>query len=175
MAKQSDPTIQYVRQRIELDPITGRLYWRYSPCLPQRWNSRWAGKPALSSFSQGYLSGSLLNRKTYAHRVVFALYYGRWPVGEVDHIDGNRANNHPSNLREATKRQNQLNSRSRDGSTSRYRCVYRQNGKWRVQANVDGRKVHVGVFDDESEAAAAFNRFAVDNLGSRARLNVIGD
>lgn len=45
----------------------------------------------------------------YAHRVAFALTHGHWPRGHIDHVDGNRANNAPENLRDVTYLENNKN------------------------------------------------------------------
>ena len=43
------------------------------------------------------------------HRVIWAIVYGEWPSENIDHIDGNRANNSVANLRLVTKTQNMQN------------------------------------------------------------------
>ena len=43
-------------------------------------------------------------RKVYVHLLVFSAFYGALPPGHtVDHVDRNRANNRPENLRAATR------------------------------------------------------------------------
>ena len=91
-----------------------------------------------------------------------------WPL--TDHIDGDGLNNRRSNLRAATNRQNVRNSRSRAG-TSQFKGVFRQSGKWRVGITVDGKKIHLGYFTDEVEAARAYDAAALQLHGEFARLN----
>jgi len=43
------------------------------------------------------------------HRLVWVLCKGRWPEGTIDHIDGNRVNNHIENLRVCSMSDNRLN------------------------------------------------------------------
>jgi hypothetical protein len=45
------------------------------------------------------------------HRVVFALHYGRWPEGVLDHINGDPLDNRIANLRECEQWQNAMNKR----------------------------------------------------------------
>lgn len=56
----------------------------------------------------GYLICQYKNKQLLVHRVIFFLEYGYLPIN-VDHIDHNRQNNHPSNLRAATPSQNSAN------------------------------------------------------------------
>ena len=46
-----------------------------------------------------------------SHRMAFFIKEGRWP-DQIDHIDGNQQNNKWSNLREATKSQNMMNTKT---------------------------------------------------------------
>ena len=51
-----------------------------------------------------------INGKGYlAHRLVFLLINNRFPYNQIDHIDHDRLNNHPDNLRDVTSSQNQRN------------------------------------------------------------------
>jgi hypothetical protein len=52
------------------------------------------------------------NGKNYVediHRVDWALCKGCWPVGTIDHINGNPLDNHIENLRECSMGENQMN------------------------------------------------------------------
>lgn len=45
----------------------------------------------------------------YMHRAIWAVYYGQWPKFVIDHIDGDRKNNHIENLRDCSQSDNLLN------------------------------------------------------------------
>jgi len=79
----------------------------------------------------------------------------------VDHINGNGLDNRKENLRVVTNQQNAWNSRYSRG-VSKYRGVCR-NGKnrWRAQIRILGNKrIHIGTFKSEEEAATAYQEFS---------------
>lgn len=170
------PPVEKLRRMVRLDPETGRLFWlaRNEGSKVRSWNTRYAGKEAMTAVSNGSRVGRVFNRMTMAHRVVFALANGRWPTGHVDHIDGDRLNNRPTNLRECTAQQNTWNGSARGGS-SRFKGVslHKATGRWSAQATVDGRKHHLGYFGSEEAAAAAYDNFAVQSFGRFSRPNAI--
>ena len=75
----------------------------------------------------------------------------------VDHIDNNRTNNHISNLRWATNKENQQNSNMRKDNTSGIKGIYFNKGrkKWRAQIKIDGIRIHIGYFDNLEDAKLA--------------------
>jgi hypothetical protein len=109
-------SIELIRECLSYDPETGKFTWRARPrghFKAKRhwsiWNVRYAGKPAGSLTSQGYITISI-NRKAYkAHRLAIAITTGEFPTKDVDHKNMDRADNSIKNLREATKAENGAN------------------------------------------------------------------
>ena len=76
----------------------------------------------------------------------------------IDHIDGDKLNNEINNLRVCTQQQNTYNTRSRPLSTSIYKGVHyrKDTGKWVAQYTHNGRNIHIGCFDNETDASNAY-------------------
>lgn len=95
------------------------------------------------------------------------------PRMQVDHVNGNTLDCRRANMRIASASENCRNRGKRsDGTTSAYKGVCLNRSRWLVQINAPGRKRHVGYFDDEIEAALAYDRAAIEAYGEFARLNV---
>jgi hypothetical protein len=99
---------------------------------------------------------------------------GAPPWLEVDHRNLNGLDNRRSNLRLCTHAQQMRNKRSLRGS-SRYKGVYwkKDCGRWRAQIGVHGKSIHLGYFQNEIDAALAYNEAALDRFGEFALLNEI--
>jgi hypothetical protein len=78
---------------------------------------------------------------------------GEIPEGmEVDHRNGNQADNRLVNLRLATRSQNARNGRLRKNATG-FRGVYATgNGKFQAMASLSGKVKALGTFDTAEEA-----------------------
>ena len=72
-----------------------------------------------------YYSGK--TRTTYLHRIVKEVYDGYSDL-TVDHLDGNKDNNHISNLEYVTNRENCFRGKNRDESM---RGINKSNGRYR--------------------------------------------
>lgn len=103
--------------------------------------------------STGYLVGSAGGKMYQAHRVAFAIGHGRWPLYQIDHINGNKLDNRLTNLREVTAAENRRNMRRSARNTSGRSGVsfYSRDQRWRVTIGC----LHVGLFDTLDEACAA--------------------
>jgi len=90
----------------------------------------------------------------------------------VDHIDGHGVNNSRTNLRTCTRQQNLCNTRPR-GGRSQYKGVRydKRRKKWIAEITYKGKKRYLGAFDDELEAAQAYDAKARQLFGPYARLN----
>jgi hypothetical protein len=91
----------------------------------------------------------------------------------VDHEDHDGLNNQRHNLREATDVQNGRNKRTKTGSSSRYKGVYRdqRRGRWRASIKDIGKVRCLGTFPDEVSAAQAYDAAARAAFGEFACLN----
>ena len=91
----------------------------------------------------------------------------------IDHIDRNGLNNGRYNLRLASRSQNCYNRKKKAGSQSKYKGVSYVKGrkKWRVCINHNGKRIHLGYFDDEIDAVKAYDEAAKEYHGKFAVLN----
>lgn len=109
--------------------------------------------------------------------LVWLAFRGERPTGmEIDHIDNNRLNDHLSNLRLATRSQNQANcsGRNRLNKKSRYKGVSPNRSNWQAKIRKNNKIICLGTFDTQEKAACAYNKKAVELFGEYARLNVVG-
>lgn len=91
----------------------------------------------------------------------------------VDHRDRNTLNNRRSNLRLASNSQNARNQVSARGA-SEYKGVapYQwSNTPWLAQIGHEGRKIRIGQYETEQQAARAYDCKATEFFGEFARLN----
>lgn len=162
-------TPAYLRRLITCDPVAGTMAWRRRPLAmfshcryPRRacasWNTKFAGTPALATpHGSGYLAGKLGGRGYRAHRVIYALHHGKWPDGEIDHINGVRDDNRVSNLRDVTPSENMRNQPLPSNNTSGRLGVSWIEGKkrWRAYISMSRRQVHLGYFTNKDDAIEA--------------------
>jgi hypothetical protein len=95
------------------------------------------------------------------------------PSIQVDHKDHDGLNDRKSNLRAATKNQNQHNVPIRRDNTSGFKgvCWHKQHRKWVTTIQVNNKPLHIGLFLDLVEAAHAYDAAAIKYHGKFACLN----
>jgi len=132
---------QLLDDRLAICPDSpSHLVWR---------TGKFTGKPALTSKDAGgYLVGKIGNKHFKAHRAVFYLAQGFLPEA-VDHVDGDRTNNNPDNLRAADVLVNRHNRISKGYSWNKADQCYI------AYISTNGIRRHLGCFSNEDEARAA--------------------
>ena len=122
----------------------------------------------------GYISASFKDKgRVHPHKLQNYII-PNIPKGYiVDHINGNKLDNRMCNLRFATIKENNANRASKCNSSSQYKGVSfdRSRGKWISSIQINGKTKHIGRFDDEREAAIAYDTEALSVYGEFARLN----
>lgn len=153
--------IEKLRRLLRLDAQTGELFWLEREVEDAGgsnakhlayWNRRYAGRKAFAGTNRGgYLRGVIFDHTYSAHRVVWALAHGAWPIGPLDHINRDRKDNRPANLRVVSHRQNSQNrsvgKRNRSGHIG-----VAVTAKGRFQVTISNR--YVGIFSTLDEAVS---------------------
>lgn len=116
-----------------------------------------------------YASSSIKGKTTIMSRFIMG-----YPKGlTVDHINGNGLDNRRCNLRLATQSQNAKNRRKNYNSRSLYKGVtfHTQRNRWLARIQNNKRKVSLGLYGSQEEAARAYDAAAKELHGDFAKLN----
>ena len=91
----------------------------------------------------------------------------------VDHIDHNGLNNRRGNLRVCSMRENSRNRRPGKKKASIYKGVIRskRDNMWTARIKYDGKRIYLGTFEREIDAAKAYDLKAAECFGEFAYLN----
>lgn len=146
-------THEQLVQLLSYDPDTGQFTWLKNTSLKNL-----VGKVAGSINSTGYVNMSLLGKKYSGHRLAWFYVHKKWPENNIDHIDGNRANNRISNLRDVSQSLNVVNARTALPKSG-FKGVRSSGSRWRAYAENKGKYIGLGTYDTPEEAHAAYIRY----------------
>jgi len=164
--KKRRKVIQPKDEKIRLIPLTqGKLAIVDADDYDWLSKYKWYGARAGGKF---YACRSIKQRTIGMHREIMGEPKGMF----IDHRDGNSLNNRKSNLRICTPAQNVLN-RGCMGGSSGYKGVssLKKLNKWKAEITFKGRRIHIGHFEDEIDAAKAYDKKAKELFGEFAYLN----
>ncbi|UQD69229.1 HNH endonuclease [Bradyrhizobium japonicum] len=155
-------TAEKVRSLFIYSSESGELIWAVD-VLGARRNRIYHAAGTRADHPMGrYRSVSINGARYKAHKLIWLHVHGVWPSAEIDHINRDGHDNRLSNLREATRAQNQANRSKHKRNTTGFKGVFlRCDGKaWCAYLTVD-RKVHrLGSFPTPEQAAAAYQEAA---------------
>ncbi len=91
---------------------------------------------------------------------------------QVDHVNHETLDNRRGNLRECTNQQNAMNRIPYKNNSSRYKGVYKYSEKrWQASIRGNSKKIHLGYFVNELDAAKEYDKAAKELFGEFAFLN----
>lgn len=142
--------------------MTGKFFWRRSPSKKIK-----AGQEA-GSDTYGYRQIKFRGKLYRSHRLAWALEYGYFPK-EIDHRNQIKNDNRISNLRDATRRQNNRNKKTQRNNKSGCPNVswHKGSGRWQICGHDEyGVFRHYGYRKNHVDACEVANR-------ERERVNTV--
>lgn len=160
--------IEYVRKLIGYDPTSGILTW-----LESKGRAIVGQVAGAKQTSRGktYIQVKIDRSYYKGHQLAWVLYYGIWPMFDLDHIDGDGTNNRVDNLRPCSMAQNKANSRRYKNNKSGHKGVFwkKDSKNWSVSIQKNGVRRHLGRFSSYDDAVAAYTNEAKALYGEFAR------
>lgn len=156
-------------QAFRLCAETGKIFYQDRPVgdfrasathsaasFAKGWNTKFAGKEAGNTGHQGYRRISFDGTSIAASHVAWLLAHGEWPSGFIDHINGDRSDNRPSNLRVVDAQENAKNQKARYDNTSGVVgvCWCKSKRKWLARITVNYHHKNLGSFQTKAAAIA---------------------
>lgn len=146
-------TFEQVGAALAYDPTTGIFTHRV-----RKPNGVKPGDRAGTPHSAGYIAISVGGRRLKAHRLAWLLMTGQWPIGEIDHKNGDRADNRFENLRDVSGSINQQNRQHLARNNTSGFCGVTKTGTklkpWRAQIKDPcGSVTYLGCFETRELAA----------------------
>ena len=96
-----------------------------------------------------YWNGHAYKRR--AHRLIWAMVTGQYPIDEIDHKNGVKADNRWDNLREANHSENAHNAKRNEFVGTHFR-----KGKWQAVIGLGGKRINLGNYKTREEAHQAY-------------------
>lgn len=127
-------------------------------------------QPQLAKNGAAYFKAKIGGENVYLHRLIV----GAASKQLVDHRNGDTLNNRRCNLRICTRSQSNANRRRRSDSRAPYRGITQTpSGRWLAQIMAEKKFTRIGLFDTPEDAAAAYDKKAIELHGEFARINNI--
>ena len=134
----------------------------------------WLSKHTWGISNSGYaIRYTQKTRTIFMHREVLQKMSGKLSKNVyTDHINRDKLDNRRENLRKATRGQNQSNSIARVNKNGFRGITQHRNGnRWTASILFNRRRIYLGLYKNQKEAAIAYDSKAKEIFGEFAVLN----
>jgi hypothetical protein len=143
-------TQERLKEVLEYDPASGNFIWK------KRISIRCSvGEIAGKLGPQGYVLIGIDKKQYRAHRLVWLYFFAKFPTEDLDHINGNRADNRLNNLREVSRSVNNQNQRSgKSNNKTGYLgvSIHSKSPKFVATIKLNNKTKYLGLFKTPEEA-----------------------
>jgi hypothetical protein len=155
-------TVERLKELLHYDPDTGHFTW-----LADFRHQHKSGDRA-GTLCHGYRRIKIDRVLYYEHRLAWLYMCGEFPPKHIDHADMDRANNRWSNLRLATRSQNQAN-RPTTNKIGLKGVKKISDGRYEARIQFGTTRIFLGTFSTPEAANAAYYAAAREAYGDFAR------
>lgn len=155
-----------LRELLRYDQKTGSF------CRLNSVRGHFAGPISVKPTPEGYIVICVDGIRYQAHRLAWVYVHGCWPSTEIDHKNGDKADNRIENLRLATHIQNQANKpgslSNQAGKKGVFPAPWAKGRRWCAQIKVNRKTYYLGSYRSVDDASAAYEAAARDLNGEFA-------
>lgn len=165
--------LELISKLFNYDSSTGLFTWK-ERVNNKAFNNKLANKVAGTLHNKGYISLQSNLGSVLAHNLAWYMVNGVIPKGfKIDHIDRVRSNNPISNLRLATDSENMWNCGKQKNTKSKFKGAWwhKTNKKWVAEIKKHRKKIHIGCFENELDAAKAYDSKSIELHGEFSKTN----
>jgi hypothetical protein len=121
------------------------------------------GRILKHKIDKGYLRVELKGKIYSIHRLVLQAFLPIDEIKQVNHMNHIKTDNRLCNLEWCSPSENLRFRKKREGLSSQYIgvCWFKRDKKWQASCKIDGKLIYIGIFDDEHDAARAYNDFII--------------
>jgi hypothetical protein len=161
-------TAERLREKLHYEPSIGVFKWRIA-----RSKARVGAVAGTAGGNDGYRKIWIDGREYKESRLVWLYMTGEWPRTDIDHCNGDKADNRWANLREATGSQNKANTPMQANNSSGFKGVSWHKGKrkWQACISLNGKIKTLGRFASRERAFLEYCFAAWRNFGDYARID----
>jgi len=118
--------------------------------------------------------GNFKTETIYLHKLIAEKFLGQQKKGSRNLVGTKNGDKLDCRLENITWRSRSIASRQRKTSSrTGFTGVYQEHNRYRAVISINGKSVHLGMFDTPEEAAAAYNKRSKEVYGEEGKINKV--
>lgn len=119
--------------------------------------------------------GSFKTETIYLHKLLAEHFLADSKTGEKRLVGAKNGNKLDCRIENLVYRSRSVASRQRKTSSKTgYTGVYQEHNRYRAVISLNGKSLHIGMFNTAEEAAVAYNKLSREHYGDHGKINKLG-